>query len=96
MRTLKGQCHEIVDLFLLNRDSTWAPYEHAKMVSRKTCVCVVNDYANTMSVWSTTTLTLCQRSQRLCGHIFIMNIFAKTIIFADVRIVVDYTDTVSA
>ena len=32
---LKGQCHEIFDSFFsFFKDSTWAPYEQAKTVSR--------------------------------------------------------------
>ena len=32
---LKGQCHEIFDhFFICLKDSTWAPYEQAKTVSR--------------------------------------------------------------
>ena len=30
---LMGQCHKILDIFLL-KDSTWAPYEQPRMVSR--------------------------------------------------------------
>ena len=54
---LKGQCHEIFDHFFCLNDLTCAPYKQAKTVSgtfsfsrrysRKTCVSVVNDYANT-------------------------------------------------
>ena len=75
--------------FFCLKDSTWAPYEQAKTVSRtfsfsrrysrKTCVRVVNKYADTVSAYSTTTPTSCQRSQRLRGHL--------------VSVVSDYEDT---
>ena len=32
------------------------------------CDRVVNDYTDTISAWTTTMLTPCQRSHRLCGH----------------------------
>ena len=78
-RYLKRQCHKIFTEKKFGlKDSTWTPYEQAKMVSRtfsfsqryscKTCVHVVNNYADTMSSWSTTTLAWCQRSQQLCGR----------------------------
>ena len=48
--------------FFCLKDSTWAPYELAKKgftkYSQKTCVRVVNDYAD-----------MCQRSQQLRGHL---------------------------
>ena len=47
-----------------------------------------------MSVWSTTTLTLFQHSQRLHGHrVSIVNDYVDTV---SVKIVVDYADTMLA
>ena len=56
INVLKGQCHEIFYTFFNQINSTWAPYEHAKTVSRNfsllqrysskpSGVCVVVDYA---------------------------------------------------
>ena len=89
---LKGECLEIFDHFFGLKDSTWAPYEQAKTFSRtfsisrrysqKTCGHEVDDYADTVSVQSTTNPTRCQCSQQLRRH--------------RVSIVNDYADTVSA
>ena len=56
LKDLKGQCHEILYTFFNQINSTWAPYDHAKTVSRNfsllqrysskpSGVCVVVDYA---------------------------------------------------
>ena len=60
------------------RHFLWAPDEQAKTgfakffvlrrYLQKTCVRVVNDYADTMSAGSMTMLTPLQRRQGLCGH----------------------------
>ena len=47
--------------------ASWT-FSFLRRYSRKTCVCTVNNYADTMSAWSTTTLTPCQHGQRLRGH----------------------------
>ena len=75
MGRLKGTVSRDFWPFFCLKDSTWAPYEQAKTVSwtisfsqrysRKTGVCVVNDYADTVSVYSTTTWTSCRW---LCWH----------------------------
>ena len=76
----------------------------AKIFAKNVCPCsqrlswygvsVVNDYADTMSVWSTTTLTLFQHSQRLHGHrVSIVNDYADTV---SVKIVVDYANMMLA
>ena len=132
---LKGQCHKIIFFFSL-KDSTWAPYEQAKTVSRNffifrediwlqsskiACprsrwgfhifklllfftwlflwkvrslqsflkvfaycspcrVRVINDYADTVSAWSTTTPTPCRCGQRLCWHcVHIVNNYANIV-----------------
>ena len=69
-------------------------------IGEKTTVCVVNYYADTLSVWSTTTRTLCQRSQGLCGHcVSIVNDYADMCQHSQrlrghcFKVVNDYADT---
>ena len=75
----------------LSKNSSWAPYEHwrgkngsAKFLfsprySQKMCISVVNNYADTVSAYSMTSRTLCQRSPRLQGHcVSIVNNYVDT------------------
>ena len=58
---LKGQCHEIFDhFFICLKDSTWAPYEQAKTVSRT--------FRFREDIRSQSSKNRCQRSQGLRGH----------------------------
>ena len=86
---LKRECHEIFDTFL-SKNSTWAPIWTGKnglakllvftSIFAKTCVRVVNNFADTMLAWSMTSLTLCQRSQRLHRHrVSVVNYYAVTV-----------------
>ena len=93
---LKRQCHKIVDTFFYQKTPPgliWTGKNNVtKIFSTNLClhsrwlcwhgVSVVVDYANTMSAWPLTMLTLFPRSQRLCGH--------------GVSVVLDYAGTVSA
>ena len=70
---------------------------------RKTCVHVVNNYADMISALSITTLTTCQRSQRLGGHrASVVNNYADTVsalsrtTWTLLSKVKDYMDIVSA
>ena len=47
-----------------------------RKLQRRHGVCVFEDFIDTVSAKSNTMLTLCQRSQWLCGHKFSANIFA--------------------
>ena len=60
-------CQENFDIFL-SKNSTRAPNKQAKKVSRKMCGHVVNNYADLVSVYSTTTLTQCKHIQWLRWH----------------------------
>ena len=94
LKSLKRQCHEIFNTFFVNQNTTRAPYEQAKTVSRnfsfsrrysrKTRVPIVVDYVDTMSA------PRCWRGRWLCWH-RVCVVLDK----AD-RVGIDYTDTVSA
>ena len=58
---LKVQCHETFDYFFCLKDSTLAPNEQAKTVSRTFCV-----FAKINLTFSK---PACQRSHWLCGHV---------------------------
>ena len=56
----KGQCHKIFDHFINLIDSTWAPYEQAKTVSRSFSYLqryFIGKWENHVSAQSTTTRT---------------------------------------
>ena len=100
---LKGQCHEIFDIFY--QKTVTQNFSFLQRYLRKTCVHdhVVNNYADMISALSITTLTSCQRSQRLGGHrASVVNNYADTVsalsrtTWTLLSKVKDYMDIVSA
>ena len=71
----KGTVSQDFFLYLsCSKDSSWAPNEQAKTVSKRYSI---TKFENWVSAYCN-----CQRSQRLRGHTFFSNIFAKTKNFA--------------
>ena len=95
---LKGQCHEIFDNFCL-KDSTWAPYEQTKTVSRtfsysskfNSKVKKLHDHV------VTSTAIRCPLSQRLRRHcVHVVSDYFSTCLRSTptrVRVVNTYVDT---